>query len=1329
MAEGLPPFPAFDPSPDTGDVPTRWRKWLARFENLTTALNIDDPTRKKALLLHYLGEETYDIYDTLHVEAPQGDQTVFDMAKEALTAHFAPAANKEFEIYKFRQAKQGDTETITSFYTRLKQLASTCGFAVMDNEIKSEIIIGCTSAKLRKKGLQQENLTLQDILKEGRAMELSTTQNAEIEKQRVNWIKKTPEKSMHREPKHSFSKSPAVPKPSKPKSTCFCCGKDLWLHQGGKRACPAFGHRCTKCKRLHHFEDVCKSGSGSAPLKKPPRRQKRNRVHALCEEEDGYVYHIKHLKSAPGELPKFDIELEGTTTEFFADSCATVNMINVEDYKKLKNKPHLQKTNVKIYPYPTDGQQLKPLNVLGKFSTVLESGSRMVETDMYVAHGDSLLRWKTVLDLNLLKVVKKVTKTDPLEDLVEEYDDLFHGLGKLKDTQVHLHVDTKVTPVAQPYRRVPFHVRKDLEEQLKRDEELGVIEDASGPTPWVSPIVVVPKKNGRVRVCVDMRQPNKAIMRERHNAPTINEVIHDLNGATVFSKLDLNQGYNQLELDEDSRSITTFATHLGLKRFRRLNFGVCSASEVFQKAISTALSGVPGQCNISDDVLVYGKDDDDHLKNLRSTLQRLREKGLSLNKEKCEFGKQKIEFHGHIFSADGVSAHQKKIQAIREMAPPKDPAEVRSLLGMTNYFARFIRNYATITSPLRELTKKDVQWQWTEREKRALEELRESLCTDTMAYFDPEKETEIWVDASPTGLGGILTQKTEDGSRAVVAYGSRALTSVEQRYSQTEREALAVIWACEHYHIYIFGKPVMVYTDHKPLVHIFANPASRANPRIERWTLRLQPYEATVSYIKGKTNPADYLSRHPVKLSQSSQEELEAEEYVNYLVDRTIPKKLTKEEVLEETRNDVTLQAAITALHTNRWYFPKGDENTFRALERVKDELSVTQEGLVLKGTRVVIPEALQSRAVQLAHKGHQGLVKTKQLLREKVWFHGIDRMATEQVTKCLSCQVTTPVPKREPLQMSPLPEGPWRELSADFADTGTGEYLLIVYDDFSRFPVVETVTSTSARAVIPKLDRILSEYGVPEVIRTDNGPPFNGQEFATFAERMGFRHRKVTPLWPRANGEVERFVRSVKKAIKIAKIEQEPWKREMQRFLRSYRITPHTTTGVSPATTLFGRPIGTKFSEAESSREEKGVFHEMRLRDKKQKATMKEYADRKRYVKQDDIQVDDYVLVSEKSKIPYRENPYVVCERKGSMITAQAPSGEKVTRNSSLFKRVDTPPRVLDDTVDEDISVTPETSVTTKTQSVPQNTTPPDQSPVRRYPQRQRKPPERLDL
>ena len=152
------------------------------------------------------------------------------------------------------------------------------------------------------------------------------------------------------------------------------------------------------------------------------------------------------------------------------------------------------------------------------------------------------------------------------------------------------------------------------------------------------------------------------------------------------------------------------------------------------------------------------------------------------------------------------------------MAPPKDPAEVRSLLGMTNYFARFIRNYATITSPLRELTKKDVQWQWTEREKRALEELRESLCTDTMAYFDPEKETEIWVDASPTGLGGILTQKTEDGSRAVVAYGSRALTSVEQRYSQTEREALAVIWACEHYHIYIFGKPVMVYTDHKPLI-------------------------------------------------------------------------------------------------------------------------------------------------------------------------------------------------------------------------------------------------------------------------------------------------------------------------------------------------------------------------------------------------------------------------------------------------------------------------------------------------------------------------------
>jgi len=220
-------------------------------------------------------------------------------------------------------------------------------------------------------------------------------------------------------------------------------------------------------------------------------------------------------------------------------------------------------------------------------------------------------------------------------DITRQYHDVFTGLGKLKDHSVHLHIDKSVQPVAQRYRRIPFHMRKQLDEHLDKEMELGVIEKATGPTPWVSPLVIVPKPKSpnKIRVCVDMRAPNKAIKRERHNMPTLDELATLLSGAKFFSKLDLNQGYNQLELDEESRFITTFATHRGLYRFKRLNFGVNSAAEVFQEAIRQSFYGLPGVVNVSDDILVFGKDQQSHETNLKGVLERLREKNLTLNRD------------------------------------------------------------------------------------------------------------------------------------------------------------------------------------------------------------------------------------------------------------------------------------------------------------------------------------------------------------------------------------------------------------------------------------------------------------------------------------------------------------------------------------------------------------------------------------------------------------------------------------------------------------------------------------------------------------------------
>lgn len=236
-------------------------------------------------------------------------------------------------------------------------------------------------------------------------------------------------------------------------------------------------------------------------------------------------------------------------------------------------------------------------------------------------------------------------------------------------------------------------------------------------------------------------------------------------------------------------------------------------------------------------------------------------------------------------------------------------------------------------------------------------------------------------------------------------------------------------------------------------------------------------------------------------------------------------------------------------------------------------------KGTVLRGNRIVVLNTLRDRAVELVHVGHQGIVKTKGVIREKVWFHGVDR--------CLSCQAATTgcAQRLKPPQMTPLPRAPWKELSMDFLGSLlSGDYLMVVIDEYSGFSKVENVTSTSARSTILKLDAIFARQGIPDVLKNDNEPPFNGADFKTFAEHLGFQHRKITPLWPRANGEAERFMTTLEKCIRAATVEHKNWKQELNKFLQQYGVTPHSSTGISPCEALHQRKLKTTLPEFASS-------------------------------------------------------------------------------------------------------------------------------------------------
>ena len=360
-------------------------------------------------------------------------------------------------------------------------------------------------------------------------------------------------------------------------------------------------------------------------------------------------------------------------------------------------------------------------------------------------------------------------------------------------------------------------------------------------------------------------------------------------------------------------------------------------------------------------------------------------------------------------------------------------SSLRSFLGMATYCSKFIANFSDITQPLRELTRKDAKFHWTKDHERAFNAVKATLTSDAvMSYFDPLKETELTTDASPFELSDILAQHTPGQTdRKIVAYISRSLSDVERRYSQTEKEALAVVWAMEKLYLYLSGGHFTLITDCKPIEMILNNPASKPPARIARWYLRIQEFDFTVQHIRGTENPSDFLSRHVTHWPtvNNSKYETVANAYVNFLVNHAVPKSMTLSQIQEATTSDSTLQYLIMLMRSNKWDSISNitgvnvNVEELKLFSKLRNELTVNDaSNLLLRDTRIVLPSSLRNTAIQIAHEGHQVLVKTKRLLRTKVWFPHIDRMVQNMVERCLPCQANGLDSRPEPLSMNELP-------------------------------------------------------------------------------------------------------------------------------------------------------------------------------------------------------------------------------------------------------------------------------------------------------------------
>ena len=687
---------------------------------------------------------------------------------------------------------------------------------------------------------------------------------------------------------------------------------------------------------------------------------------------------------------------------------------------------------------------------------------------------------------------------------------------------------------------------------------------------WATPVVPVVKPNGQVRLCGDFKVTvNPQLHVDQHPLPLIDEIFASLSGGKQFSKLDLKAAYTQMCMDEDSKPLLTLNTHLGLYRLNRLPYGVASAPALWQRAMDALLGDLPNVKCMIDDIIVTGRTLEEHLQTLGTVLQRLSEAGLKLNLSKCVFFQDKVEYCGHVISSAGLHTQPSKVAAIIQAPPPANVTQVRSFLGLVTYYQRFIPDMATVLSPLTELLQNGKEFHWSRECERAFEKVKQSLASDrVLIRYTPDLPIRLASDASPYGLGAVLSHVLPTGDEHPIAFASRKLSKAEQGYSQIDREALAIVWAVKKFHTYLYGRHFELLTYHQPLVSIFhpckGLPAMTV-ARLQRYAMFLAGHDYQIVYRRTQQHcNADGLSRLPVDAPDTDR----AEEAVNiFYTSLAEPFPVTAQQIGQETQRD----PALMEVHG---YVIRGWPATCTRTElqpyyNRRHELSVSQDCL-LWGNRIIIPSKFRKTLLTELHEGHSGMVRMKSLARSHFWWPGLDGDIEEKTKACLGCQRVQSLPATAPLHPWSWPTEPWERIHIDFLGPLRGSMWLVVIDAHSKWPEVFRMNSTTTDATVACLRTLFARTGCPKVLVSDNGPQLVSSDFAAFLTANGIKHQRSAPFHPATNGLAERFVQSFKRAINAAPVST-PVQEVADKFLMAYRLVPHPTTNESPAKLFLG--------------------------------------------------------------------------------------------------------------------------------------------------------------